>query len=113
MMWPIEDLCLNQRFRQRLRKPLPSGVNVFAEIGMMNEAFPADFQFRSEFAQVRFHDFTIRMHKRVETEDKIDRSIRNHRQRASVIQAAMHVCLTRETFTTRSDAFTRFINSPQ
>src|SRR5690348_14079806 len=98
MMRPIEDLCLNQRFRQRLRKPLPSSVNVFAEIGMMNEAFAADFQFRSKFAQVRFHNFTVRMHERIEAENKIDRAIGNDRQRAAVIQAAMHVWLSRETF---------------
>ena len=71
MMRPVEDLCLNQRFREHLGQALARRVDVFAKIRMMNETFAADFQLRSEFAQVRFHDFPIRMHKRVETKNEI------------------------------------------
>src|SRR5205814_1886477 len=46
MMRPVENLRLDQRFRERLRKPFARRINVFAEIRMMNETFAADFQLR-------------------------------------------------------------------
>ena len=72
MMRPIENLQFDQRFRQRVGEPFTRRINVFAKIGMMNETFAADFQFRSEFAEVRLHDVALRMHEGIETENKID-----------------------------------------
>ena len=72
MMRPIEDLCLNQRFSEKRGNPFAWRVNVFAKIGVMNETFAADFQFRSQFAQVRFDDFPVRMHEGIEAENEID-----------------------------------------
>lgn len=113
MMRPIENLCLNQWSRQRLRNSLAWRVYVFAEIGMVNEASAADFQFRSEFSQVRFHDFPIRVNERIEAENEIDGTGGNHRQRAAVIEVAVHMRINRESVAARFNAFTRFINSPQ
>ena len=71
MMRPIENLRLDQRLRERLRKPFAQPINVFAKIRMMNETFAADFQLGSKLAQVLFHHFPIRMHKGIETENEI------------------------------------------
>ena len=72
MMRPIENLCLDQRFSEKRGNPFAWRVNVFAKIGMMNETFAADFQFRSEFAEVRLHDIAVRMYEGIEAKNKID-----------------------------------------
>ena len=113
MMRPIENLQFDQRFRQCVWEPFTRRINVFAKIGMMNETFAADFQFRSEFAQVRFHHVAVGMHERIETENEIDGSIGNHRQRAPIIEVTLHARLSGETLATRFDAFIRAINGPQ
>ena len=79
MVRPVENFRFDQRLRQRLRKPFARRINVFAKIGMMNETFAADFQFRSELTKVRFHNVAIRVHEGIETENKIDRSVWDHR----------------------------------
>ena len=71
MMRPVENLRLDQRLRERLRKPFSRRINVFAKVRMMNETFAADFQLRSKLAQVFFDDFPVRVHKRIETENEI------------------------------------------
>jgi len=71
MMRPIENLRLDQRLRDRVRKPFAWRINVFAKVGMMNETFAADFQLHSKLTQVLFDDVLVRMHKRIETENKI------------------------------------------
>ena len=70
MMRPVENLRLDQRLRERLRKPFARRINVFAKVRMMNETFAADFQLRSKLAQVRFDHVPVRMHKRIETENR-------------------------------------------
>ena len=72
MVCPIENLRLNQWFHYCLGKTLPKGVGVLAEIGMVNEAFAAGFQFRAQFVQVCLDDVAVRMNERIEAEDKID-----------------------------------------
>ena len=72
MMRPVENLQFDQRFRQRAWEPLTRRINVFAKIRMMNETFAADFQFRSEFADVRLHNIAVRVHEGIKTEDEID-----------------------------------------
>ena len=72
MMRPVENLQFNQRFRQRAWEPLARRINVFAKIRMMNETFAADFQFRSELAEVRLHNIAVRVHEGIETKDEID-----------------------------------------
>ena len=71
MMRPVENLRLDQRLRERPRKPFARRINVFAEIRMMNETFAADFQLRSKLAQVFFDDVPVPMHKGIETENEI------------------------------------------
>jgi len=113
MMRPIENLRLDQRLRERLRKPFSRRINVFAKVRMMNETFAADFQLGSKLAQVRFHHVPVRMHKGIETENEIQRRVRNHRQGAAVIQVAVDMRNTRKPLPTRVDTFARLINSPQ
>ena len=72
MMRPVENLQFDQRFRQHAWEPLTRRINVFAKIRMMNETFSADFQFRSEFADVRLHNIAVRVHEGIKTEDEID-----------------------------------------
>src|SRR5437899_11011090 len=112
-MRPIENLRLDQWLRDQFREPFAGRIHVFAKIGMMNETFAADFQFRSKFAQVRFHHVAVGMHERIETENEIDGSIGNHRQRAPIIEVTLHARLSGETLATRFDAFIRAINGPQ
>ena len=106
MMRPIENLQFDQRFRQCVWEPFTRRINVFAEIGMMNETFAADFQFRSELAQIGFQHLTVWMHKGIEAENEIDRRIGNHRQRAAIVEGAAYMRIRRETLSTRVDAFT-------
>jgi len=112
MMRPVENLRLDERLREHLRKPFTGRINVFAKIRMMNETFAADFQLRSKLAQVRFDHVAVRMHKGIETENEIDRGVGNHRQGATVIQDAVDMRMTRETLLTRFDTVVRFINGP-
>ena len=72
MMRPIENLRFNQWLREHLRKPFTRRINVFAKVRMMNETFAADFQLRSELAQVLFDYLPIRMHEGIEAENEID-----------------------------------------
>ena len=72
MMRPIQNLKFDQRFREGVGKPFTSRINVFAKIRMMDETFAADFQFDSQFAEVRLHDVRICMHEGIETENEID-----------------------------------------
>ena len=72
MMRPVENPCLDQRFRERFRKPFPRRINVFAKVRMMNETFAADFQLRSELAEVFFDYVPVGMNKGIETENEID-----------------------------------------
>src|SRR5437763_12388384 len=113
MVCPIENLRLDQWLYYCLGKTLPESVGVLAEIGMMNEAFAAGFQFRSQFVQVCLYDIAVRMNQRIEAENKIDRTVRNHRQRAAVVYAAVHVRRSREALTTCFNAFSRLINGPK
>ena len=113
MMRPVEDLRLDQRFREDLRKPFARRIGVFSKVRMMNETFAADFQLRSKLAQVHFDYVPVRMHERIETEHEIQRRIGNHRQRAAVIQDAANMRNARKTLLTRFDALVRFINRPQ
>src|SRR5262245_3220506 len=78
MMSPVENLRLDQRLREGLRKPFARRINVFAKVRMMNKTFAADFQLRSKLAQICFDDFPVRVHKRIETENEIDRRVGNH-----------------------------------
>ena len=71
MMRPVENLRLDQRLRERLRKAFARRINVFAKIRMMNETVAADFQLRSKLAQVFLDDTSVWMHKGIETENKI------------------------------------------
>src|SRR5262249_58053628 len=107
MMRPVEDLGLDQRLREYLRKPFARRINVFAKVRMMNEPFPADFQLGSKLAQVRFHNVPARMHKGIETENEIQRQVGHHRQRAAVIQKAADMRKTGTTLLTRFDTFNR------
>src|SRR5438876_352375 len=113
MMRPIEDLCLDQRFSEKRGNPYAWRVYVIAKIRVMNETFAADFQFPSQFAQVHFDELPVCLHEVIKTENEIDRTVRNHRQRAAIIQITAHVGLSREAFTTRFDALIRFIDNPQ
>ena len=113
MMRPIENPCLDQWLREHLRKPFTRRINVFAKVRMMNETFAADFQLRSELAQVFFDYVPVRVHKGIETENEIDRRIGNHGQGTAVIQDAVDVRMTGETLLTRLDTVVRFINRPQ
>ncbi len=106
MMRPIENLQFDQRFRQCVWEPFTRRINVFAKIGMMNETFAADFQFRSELAQIGFQHLPVWMHKGIEAENEIDRRIGNHRQRAAIVEGAAYMRIRRETLSTRVDAFT-------
>src|SRR6478736_5393051 len=113
MMRPIENLRLDQRFRERLWKPFPWGINVFAKIRMMNETFAADFQLRSKLVQVFLDDVSVRMHKRIETENEIHGRVGNHRQGTTIIQEAADMRMTGKTLQARFDTVARLINGPQ
>src|SRR4029078_12902717 len=113
MMCPVENLRLDQRPRERLRKPLAGRIYVFAKIRMMNETFAADFQLGSKLAQVCFDDFPVGMHKGIETEDEIHRCVGNYGQGAAIIQKAANMRNTRETLPTCFDTIARLINGPQ
>ena len=112
-MRPVENLRLDQRLRERLRKPFSRRIDVFAKIRMMNETFTANFQLRSELAQVCFDEFPVRVHKGIETENEIHRRVGNHGQRAAIIQDAVDMRNTCETLPARLDTLVRFINRPQ
>jgi len=71
-MRPIKNLRFDQRLCQRLRNSLTEGVGVFAEIGMVNESFSADFQFSPQFTQIRFDHIPFGVNERIETEHEID-----------------------------------------
>jgi hypothetical protein len=72
MMFPIEQLDFAQNFSQRLRKTFRHRIRVGAEVGMMNETFATDLELASQLAHVGFHGFALRVHKRIEAENKID-----------------------------------------
>ena len=112
-MRPVENFRLDQRLREYLRKPFARRIDVVAKVRMMNETFGADFQLRSELAQVCFNHRPVRMHKGIKTENEIHRRVGDHRQRAAVIEDAADVRITRKTLPTRFDAIARFINSPK
>src|SRR5436309_1596761 len=90
MMRPIENLRFDERLCYGLRKSLAEGTRVFTEIGMMKKSSSADFQFRSQLAQIRFDDVPFRVNERIETEHEIDARIGNHRKRATVVDATPH-----------------------
>ena len=71
MMRPVENLRLDQRLRERLRKLFAWRINVFAKVRMMNESFATDFQFRLELAQIRFDHVPVWMHKGIKAENEI------------------------------------------
>src|SRR5262249_48156979 len=112
MMRPIQNFRLDQRLRERLRKPFARRINVFPKIRMMNETFAADFQLRSKLAQVFFDYVAVRVNKGIEAKNEIYRSVGNHGQGAAIIQDAADMRNTRKTLPARFDTIVRFINSP-
>ncbi len=72
---------------------------------MVNEAFAADLQFRAQFAQIRFNHVALYVHQRIKTEHEIERSIGNHRKRATVIDVTADPRIAGKALATGSDGF--------
>src|SRR5215472_17550572 len=67
----------------------------------MNKTFAARLQFCFQFRQVSLDHFWFRVDQRIEAENEIDRTRRNHRQRTAVVQKAADARIVLKPLTTR------------